>query len=117
MELVSYSRDSVQVLALTGRFDAHSADAVRSWLLETTAVQNPTILVNLTRVHFIDSSALAALVSGLKRSSEKNGQLALCSLQNPVRIIFELTRLDRAFTIYDSEEVALEALQQAMSGV
>ena len=49
------------------------------------------------------------LVQGMKRCRERDGDLRLCALQQPVRMIFELTRLDRAFEIYQSEEDAVQA--------
>ena len=53
--------------------------------------------------------ALSALVEGMKRSRQLEGDLRLCNLQQPVRMIFELTRLDRAFEIFSSEEEAIQA--------
>jgi anti-sigma B factor antagonist len=45
----------------------------------------------------------------MKHSRERNGELRLCGLQQPVRMIFELTRLDRVFEIFPNEEEALRA--------
>jgi anti-sigma B factor antagonist len=69
-----------------------------------------TIILDLSDVTFVDSSALAVIVRGMKRCRERSGDLILCGLRQPVRIIFELTRMDRAFRIYDSAEAARQAL-------
>ncbi len=106
MEIVKSSRNNLPVLQLKGRFDAHEVEPVNDWIMEQTAAGNVRLIVNLEGVNFIDSTALSALVRGLKLCREKNGDLHVCSLMQPVRVIFELTRLDKAFDIFSTEEEA-----------
>ena len=83
----------------------------RAAALDKAAAATPAnAVVNLGGVSFMDSAALATLVLAMKRCRQAGGDLRLCNLQQPVRIIFELTRLDKAFDIYASET---EALAQA----
>ncbi|MEI7643166.1 MAG: STAS domain-containing protein [Chloroflexales bacterium] len=110
MQQVSRSINDVAVLELSGRFDSHAAPAVSAWMDSVTGRQPARVVVNLSGVHFIDSAALSALVSGMKRCRTGKGELYLCCLQQPVRIIFELTRLNRAFTIFDEEAIAVAML-------
>jgi anti-sigma B factor antagonist len=109
MELQSRSIPPAVILDLTGRFDSHVAPAVREWLEKTVAANSTLILINLTGVTFVDSTALAALVYAMKRTRERSGDIYLCGLQSPVRLIFQLTRLDRAFEIFADEQGALQA--------
>jgi anti-sigma B factor antagonist len=112
MALNTRSIGNVAVLELAGRFDAHMTPPVVDWL-ERTATKSPAqVVVNLANVHFIDSSALAVLVKGMKRCRQQNGDLYLAGLQQPVRIIFELTRLDKAFQIYQHENEAVEGFAE-----
>jgi anti-sigma B factor antagonist len=107
MELRSRTVNAVTVLDVSGRFDAHTAADVAA-VLEKAARGTPAkIVVNLGGVSFMDSTALATLVQGMKRCRQARGDLRLCNLQQPVRIIFELTRLDKAFDIYSNEAEAL----------
>ncbi len=53
------------------------------------------------------------MVRGMKHCREKKGELVLCGMRQPVRIIFELTRMDKAFRIFGTENEARTALQQA----
>lgn len=106
MEIIKSSRNSIPVLQLKGRFDAHEVEAVNAWLVGQTQLGSAKIIVNLEGVNFIDSTALSTLVRGLKLCREQGGDLRLCSLQQPVRVIFELTRLDKAFDIFAAEEDA-----------
>jgi anti-sigma B factor antagonist len=110
MILHSREENGINILAVGGRFDAHSAPEVRNWLLEQTAAPPSKLVINLAEVTFIDSTALATLVQGMKRCRQQAGDLAVCNLQSPVRIIFELTRLDKALGLYTDEAEAMAAL-------
>lgn len=110
MEIIKSKNGSVDVVLLKGRFDAHEVAPINVWLDEQIKHNNVNLIVNLEGVNFIDSTALSTLVRGLKHCREKKGDLHLCSLQQPVRVIFELTRLDKAFDIFATEEEALKAL-------
>jgi anti-sigma B factor antagonist len=108
-EFVTYPKQNVQVIALSGRFDGSAIPSVRHWLEEATSKENAYDVVNLAQVSFLDSSALDTLVLGLKRAWQFNGNLRLCCLQRRVRLLFELTRMDRVFEIYPCEEDAVDA--------
>ena len=109
MDLQSKSINNIKVLTLTGRFDALTSVEVQTWLDDATKVKPVQIVVNLSAVTFVDSTALSTLVAGMKRARQADGDLRLCKLQQPVRMIFELTRLDRAFEIFPGEEDAVGA--------
>jgi anti-sigma B factor antagonist len=109
MEITTRQAENVMVLELTGRFDAYGAPPVADRLAEAAKGGPAAVLVNLTGVTFIDSTGCAVLVRGMKQCRERGGDLRLCGLQRPVRMIFELTRLDRAFDIFPDEQTALKA--------
>jgi anti-sigma B factor antagonist len=105
MQMQHRIEDGMDILELDGRFDAFEVPTVIQWF-----DKHPTaryILVNLKGVSFIDSSGLSTLVKGLKRCRQNDGELFLCELQQAVQIIFELTRLDKAFRIYPDEASAV----------
>lgn len=102
--------DGVGVLALGGRFDAHEAQQVRHEIEQVANQPDAQLLIDLADVNFIDSSGLATLVQGMKRCRTAGGDLRLCNLQQPVRIIFELTRLDKAFDIHADRATAIAAM-------
>ncbi|NJL93957.1 MAG: STAS domain-containing protein [Anaerolineae bacterium] len=110
MQVESEAMQNVQVVRLKGRFDAFEVPAFTDWVERHVKPSHAQVVVNLEGVEFIDSSGLAALVKGLKRCREYNGNFVLCYIQQPVLIILELTRLDKAFTFYEDETSALEAL-------
>ena len=109
MQMQSKAVGEVVVMHLEGRFDAYSAPQVNEWLDDLMSGDQPRLVVNMERVVFVDSTALATLVQAMKRCRQKKGDLRLASLKQPVRMIFELTRLDRAFEIFSSDGDAVAA--------
>lgn len=109
MEIKTRSANDITILELAGRFDNYSTPPVAE-RLEIIAKQPPArVIVNLSGVTFVDSTGLATLVQGMKRCRQQQGDLFLCGLQRSVFMIFELTRLDKAFHIFVDEEHALQA--------
>jgi anti-sigma B factor antagonist len=109
MEMTTRLMGNVNVLDLTGRFDTNTVPPVAAWLDQVTSTPNTRVLVNLANTTFVDSTALATLVQALKRCQQVKGDLFLCGMRRPVYMIFELTRLDKAFSIFVDEEHAMKA--------
>lgn len=103
-------KPEIIIVDLYGRFDAQETAIVRTELSKAAA-KNPHVAVNLDGVKFIDSSGLAALVQGMKRCRKNHGDLYLYNLKQNVRIIFELTRLDKAFSIYTDEDALFKSFR------
>ena len=107
MSFTTHARDDVAVIEISGRFDAQSAPSIAEWLEDIAATTNGRVVVNLVDATFLDSSALAALVKAVKRCRMRGGDVRLCGVQPSVRLVFELTRLDRAFDMFKSEDEAV----------
>lgn len=98
------------VLALREkRLDAGIAIQFKERVAEFVNQGHKAILLDMNAVDFIDSSGLGAIVSCLKILGLK-GQISLCNLTAPVQAMFKLTRMEKVFPIYPTEEQALEAL-------
>lgn len=69
------------------------------------------MILNLSQVEFMDSSGLGCLISILKLLATHQGNLALYNVQEPVKRIFTLTRLNQVFSIYSTEEEAMQFLK------
>jgi anti-sigma B factor antagonist len=86
--------------------------AFRSEVLTKVQDDSGSVVVNLEDVEFIDSSGVGALVAILK-SLDGNRTLVLCCPHEPVRSLLELTRMDKIFRVYDSEEDAIGSFATA----
>lgn len=94
------------VIRLSGRFDSFQVAAVKQEI-DAAVQRTPNVVIDLEAVNFMDSAALAALVQGMKHCRQAKGDLRVCNLQQPVKVIFELTRLDKAFTLFNSRDEAV----------
>ena len=65
------------------------------------------VVVHLADVPYMDSSGVATLVEAMQIARKQQTTLVLCAMQDKVRSIFEIARLDRVFTIVPSMEEAL----------
>lgn len=113
MELKTEFVGPVAEARLSGRFDALSSPAVGAWLESVTTKPPALALVEMSAVTFVDSTALSVLVKGMKRARENGGELVICGLQKQVRVIFELTRLDRALIMTETIEEGRNKLNVA----
>ena len=75
-------------------------------LIQKIDESNKNVVIDLTATEFVDSSFLGTLVAGLKKATMKSGDLKIVGLQQPVRAMFELTRLYRIFDIFEDGEGA-----------
>ena len=70
-------------------------------------------VVNLRAVGVVDSCGLSVLISLKKQIEQGGGKLALVGLNGMIQRLFGVTRLDRAFSTYESQDTALAAMQSA----
>lgn len=101
--------ESKNVLPLEGEIDLHVSPRVSQKLGEITRAKPGRVVVDLSRVTYIDSSGLAVLIEGMQNVEEYGGRFALAGLQENVRSIFETARLDQVFLIYPHVDAALSA--------
>lgn len=67
------------------------------------------IVLDLSKVEFIDSSGLGALVSSLRQAHGMNAEIKLFGLRKPVRALFELVRMHRVFEVFNSSAEAISS--------
>ena len=92
------------------RLDASSCGELRSSLLETIGEDFKGLVLDLSSLKHIDSSGLSVFISINKRLQSRRGEVKLCNLSPTVKSMFELTRLDKVFDIFEDREQAIESL-------
>ncbi len=102
-------RDDAVVVVLEGEIDIYSAPRFKEVLLRGIDGGAHSIVVDLSKVTFIDSTALGVLVSGAKRVRPEKGTLDIVCKDENITRIFEITGLDRIFGIYPTRAEALKA--------
>ena len=97
-----YEGDVFIVTVKEKRLDARVAVACKNYLTEKFDESVYSIIVNLSEVQFIDSSGLGALVTALKILGNR-GTMKLFGVNESVKEIFQLTRMDRIFDLHEFE--------------
>jgi anti-sigma B factor antagonist len=105
--------DSTYVISLAGEVDLYTAPEFKQQLLEVIGEGARHVVVDFTDTTFIDSTTLGVLVGGVKRLRTNEGQLSLVCSDRNITKIFEITGLDRVFTIYPTRAEALEQVQSS----
>ncbi|HJU48950.1 MAG TPA: STAS domain-containing protein [Gaiellaceae bacterium] len=95
-------------LSLSGELDAYQAPALREAFAELVEGHEGFVLVlDLSAVSFLDSTALGTMVGAVRRLRETGGELRLVLPAGPARRIFELTSLDQVLEIRPSRGEAM----------
>lgn len=110
MKITTSFENRVLAAGIHGRFDAHTVESYIHSVADRVGVDYPEVVLDMSGVEFMDSSALAALVTTLKRCLEAGGSIALVAASPAVRLILELTRLDEVFRLVDRNEFGSLAL-------
>ena len=97
------------VLPLTGEIDLHVSPALTASLDAMTERKLERIVIDLSRVTFIDSAGLAALILAMQKVQAFGGKFFLAGLDETMRLIFETSRLDQIFQIFPDVDAALAA--------
>ena len=103
------------VLKPQPQLDAQGGYDLKQQVSALVAEQYPLWIVDLAEVDFIDSSGLGALVSTLKLARRQGCRLVLCHPSATVRLIFEITQLDRVFEIFDELEAVFSESETPLS--
>ncbi len=109
LSLETRQTDGRTVVVVVGEIDVYTAPKLRDKITELVNAGNRTLLVDLEKVEFLDSTGLGVLVGGLKKVRAQDGSMALICSQDRLLKIFRITGLAKVFTIHDSEEAALSA--------
>jgi len=117
MKIQIRKSDSILIATiLEERFDATCAPdfivVMKEWL-DDNSVQ---IILDFSHVDFIASTALGVIIKSfkwLRQADNGNGELALCSVNNKIMSLLQLTRMDRVFPIFSDSQEAIKALAES----
>jgi anti-sigma B factor antagonist len=110
MDIKIESRDSqcLPILEVEGEVDVYTAPKLKSRILDKIDQGFYKLIIDLTKVDFIDSSGLGVLVGGLKRVGPHKGKVILVINKSNIMKIFNITGLDKVFAIYQKTDDAIK---------
>ncbi len=108
MQISARRVDKTTIFDVIGDIDLANSPQIRKALLhEIREARTPKVVMNLTKVRYIDSSGVASLVEGLKASRDAGSRFILFGLSPAAREVLQLSRLLKIFEVHDNEEQAL----------
>jgi anti-sigma B factor antagonist len=101
------------VATLSGELDAHDAPRLREVFVNAVALLGETegrrlFVLDLSRVEFLDSTALGTMIGALRRVREAGGEMRVVLPESQALRIFEVTGLDQVLDVYATKDAALE---------
>jgi anti-sigma B factor antagonist len=102
--------DAPNVLPLEGEIDLHVSPRISTALAAMIEQKPQRLVVDLSKVTYIDSSGLAVLIEGMQNVEAYGGKFILAGIQENVKPIFEIARLDQVFIIFPHVDAALAAI-------
>ena len=102
------NRQNVKIVRLNGDLISDNIKLLDSDLISEEP-DTSNYIFDLQELNMIDSTGLSYIINYLKRSIENNSQIKLLHLDNQPKLIFEITRVDTLFELYDNEKDALDS--------
>ncbi len=101
------------VISVAGEIDLFTAPELKAALGDALESGRTKIVVDLSQTTFLDSTALGVLIGAVKRLRSRDGSLVIVNTDANIAKTFEITGLDQIFTILDTRDAAVQALDQA----
>lgn len=108
MDVEIQSTQDAVIVSPSGDVDLATSRELQNHLRQVLAKRPARLVVDLSGVPYMDSSGVATLVEAMQICRRQSTELVLCSLQERVRSVFEIARLDRVFKIAADMEAACE---------
>jgi anti-sigma B factor antagonist len=108
MGLTTTTHGDVTIVEVEGQLTVGNRQDLKQVIHEAADGGARKFLLDCTETGYIDSSGLGALVTISKRVREVGGQIRLAALNDDLRSLFELTKLDTLFAIYPDRAQALD---------
>ncbi len=104
-------REGVAIVALSGEVDVYTSPRVKQEIVDLLNQGTTRMIIDVTRVEYLDSTGLGVLIGGLKRAREHDGDLRLICDNPRILRIFGITGLTKIFDIHPTEEEGLDSLK------
>jgi len=110
MEITQKEENGIVLIDIEGRLDADSSQEAEKVVKEVLEGQTTRVLFNLGALEYLSSAGLRVLLSAAKEMRRREGKIVLCSLNEFVKEIFEVSGFQSLIPIVDSVESGIEVL-------
>jgi anti-anti-sigma factor len=110
MNIEATQFDKAVVLKVTGRMDAENAGEFDKACEASISQGVKHIIADLAELQYVSSMGLRSFLAAAQKLKSVSGSLSLCGLHGLPRQVFEMTKLDSLFPIFETAQQALAAL-------
>ena len=110
MEITEERKADMLMLRIIGKLDASTSKGLEDKILAVIGGGQSKLIVNLSQLDYISSAGLRVFLLAAKRMNETNGKFILCSLQAPVKQVFDIAGFSSFLTLAASTEEAIKNL-------
>ncbi len=112
MDILEETNDKALVLVPQGRLDSRTAPVLQEYLLGRID-SAPSVLIDCSRLDYVSSAGLRVFLMGEKRCKQAERGFAICSLQDAVKEVFEISGFLSILSCYPDRKKALQAVSGA----
>jgi len=103
----------VNVISLSGRLDAYSANEVEKKLDSLIDAAQVRLVISLEKLEYISSSGLRVFLAALKKVKKQQGDIKLACLKPYIKEVFDIAGFTQLFNMFDTEEAAVNSFKEA----
>jgi anti-sigma B factor antagonist len=108
IEIDEHQTADIVTLSLSGKLDTTSAKAFEEKILGQIESGERRIVIDLAQLDYVSSSGLRVFLLASKRLTSANGKIALCSLKDQVKEVFDIAGFSSIFSIFGPHDEAIK---------
>jgi anti-sigma B factor antagonist len=109
MEIIEEIKDGINIYRLIGRLDSNTSPRLEQKLFQAISEGAKNMVVDFQDIDYISSAGLRVILKAFKALQREDGRIMLCSMQDYVRQLFEITGIDLFVPIVATLDDALKA--------
>ena len=110
MEIITTAKGDVSIVSMKGKFDTQTSPDAEVKLMDLIQSGTTKIVINFEGLEFISSAGLRVLLVAAKKMSVLGGTLRICSINEVVQDVFEISGFDTILEVTEDEAAALDGL-------
>ena len=107
MEIIEEMQNDINIYRLVGRLDSNTSPSLEQKLFQAILEGSKKMVVDFKDIDYISSAGLRVILKAFKALQREDGRIILCSMQDYVRQLFEITGIDSFVPIVATMDDAL----------
>jgi anti-sigma B factor antagonist len=109
MEIITNKEREILILKLKGRLDTNASMEFEQQVEESINSRTKNMIIDFSDLEYICSSGLRVIIQAAKKLKSLQGELVLCSMEDYIQEVFEISGFDTFLKIFTSKDEALNS--------